>query len=220
MEGVARAVHAAGLVDLDAFRRQLYRKDLLDYFGLPGQTFEGFLFPDTYYFAKTDAAMKMIETMVARFKEAIAPEDERNAKELGFNLLQWVTLASMIEKESSIPDEHPLISSVFHNRLKKKMRLQSDPTVIYGLPHFNGNLTKRNLETPTPYNTYTHAGLPPGPIANPSASAIHAAVNPPKTDYLYFVADQQGRHIFSKTYADHLKAVAVFQLHRPPPKQN
>lgn len=215
MEEIGETLSAAGLVDSNDFRRQLFRKDLLAYFALPGESFEGFLFPDTYYFSKVDAAMKMIETMVARFKQAVVPEDERKAKELGFNLLQWITLASIIEKESTRFDEHSLISSVFHNRLQKRMRLQSDPTVIYGIKDFNGNLTKKDLLTPTPYNTYTFRGLPPGPIANPGASSIHAAVNPAQSDYLYFVADQEGRHIFSKTYEEHLKNVAIYQLSRP-----
>jgi UPF0755 protein len=204
----------SGLADRQDLMEQLVRKDLLARLRVPGGSFEGFLFPDTYFFSKTDETEKMLETMVARFRQNITPDDVRKSKELGLNLLQWITLASIIEKESSVPAEHPIISSVFHNRLKKKMRLQSDPTVIYGIPDFDGNLTRKDLETPTPYNTYTQGGLPPGPIANPGASAIHAAVNPGRTEYLYFVADRQGKHVFSKTYEEHQKAVATFQLSR------
>jgi UPF0755 protein len=219
MTDITETLAASSLVNPDEFRGELARKDLLARLNLPGDTFEGFLFPDTYYFAKTDPPAKIVEAMVSRFRQAIRPEDQEKAEGFGFTLLQWITMASMIERESSLPDEHVTISSVFHNRLKKKMRLQSDPTVIYGIPNFNGNLTKLDLETPTPYNTYTRGGLPPGPIANPGESAIHAAVNPASTEYLYFVADQEGRHIFSKTYEEHLKAVAIYQLHRAAPPQ-
>ncbi|MFH1262125.1 MAG: endolytic transglycosylase MltG [Pseudomonadota bacterium] len=211
---VVETVSATGLADPQEFQKQLDRKELLQRLKLPGESFEGFLFPDTYLFSKVDSSQKMIEAMVARFREVIRPEDQRKANDLGFDLVQWITLASIIEKESSVLAEHATVSSVFHNRLRKKMRLQSDPTVIYGIPNFNGNLTKKDLETPTPYNTYTQSGLPPGPISNPGASAIHAAVNPARTEYLYFVADQEGHHIFSKTYEEHVKAVNLYQLHR------
>ncbi len=212
VKDVTEIVTQTKLVNINEFQNALARQDLLKSFEVPSETFEGFLFPDTYYFTKTDGAIRILETMVARFRQAIVPQDEHKAKEIGFNLLQWVTLASIIEKESNLSQEHRFISSVFHNRLRKRMRLQSDPTVIYGIPNFNGNLTKKDLTTKTPYNTYTKYGLPPGPIGNPGASALHAAVNPENTDYLYFVADRKGRHVFSKTYKEHLKAVLLFQL--------
>jgi UPF0755 protein len=212
MREIAQVLSDEKLVELEAFLSELKRPELLTYFNIPGPTFEGFLFPDTYYFSRVDGAQKMIETMVARFAQAATSEDERKASTLGLNKLQWVTLASIIEKESSIVDEQPIVSSVFHNRLKRKMRLQSDPTVIYGIPNFNGNITKKDLLTPTPYNTYTQVGLPPGPIANPGATSLKAAANPATTEYLYFVANRQGRHVFTKTYQEHLAAVATYQL--------
>jgi UPF0755 protein len=125
-----------------------------------------------------------------------------------------VTLASIIEKETGAPSERPIISSVFHNRLKKNMRLASDPTVIYGIEDFDGNLTRKDLERPTPYNTYMKKGLPPGPIANPGAKAIEAALYPANTDYLFFVSKQDGTHHFSRTYQEHEKAVRKYQLRR------
>jgi len=122
-----------------------------------------------------------------------------------------VILASIIEKESGNPREQPLVSSVFHNRLSIGMRLQSDPTVIYGLSEFDGNLTRAHLETPNPYNTYTNPGLPPGPICNPGRTALQAALFPETSTFLYFVGNGQGAHIFSSTLSDHNKAVAKYQ---------
>jgi UPF0755 protein len=129
-----------------------------------------------------------------------------------------LTLASIIEKESGNFDEQPIISSVFHNRLRYKMRLQADPTVIYGISDFNGNITKRDLETYSAYNTYVIDGLPPGPIANPGRTAIHAALYPAETSFLYFVGSGDGRHVFSKSLAEHNKAVNKYQRRRRTPK--
>jgi UPF0755 protein len=214
MVDTAHILSSAELVRLDSFLALLSDAELLKKTRVPAPSFEGFLFPDTYYFSKVDEPAKMIRTMTDRFHAALRPEDRKRAEALGFSLVQWVTLASIIEKESSLPAEHAIVSAVFHNRLKKKMRLQSDPTVIYGLAKFDGNLRKTDLQTPTPYNTYTRAGLPPGPIANPGASALSAAVNPTAVDYLYFVARKDGTHVFAKTYEEHLKNVATFQLRR------
>jgi UPF0755 protein len=139
--------------------------------------------------------------------------------ELGFTLHEAVTLASMIEKETGDPSERPLISSVFHNRLKRGMRLETDPTVIYGIPHFDGNLTRKHLETPTPYNTYIIRGLPPGPIASPGKEALKAALYPAQTDFIFFVSKNNGTHHFSANLVDHNRAVQHYQLgsDRPDP---
>jgi UPF0755 protein len=128
-----------------------------------------------------------------------------------------VTLASIIQKEAGNAAEMPLISAVFHNRLKKGMLLQSDPTVIYGLKNFDGNLTRKDLETPTPYNTYRRPGLPPGPIANPGTEALEAAANPADVDYLYFVSRGDGTHVFSQTLREHNQAVERYQIHHQSP---
>lgn len=214
LSDIAKAMANADLSDEKSFQSLFFQKDLLDRLEVPAKSFEGFLFPDTYLFSKTDGEIKILETMVNRLRQSLTIEDQQRAKELDFSLLEWITLASIIEKESTHPDEQPLVSSVFHNRLKKRMRLQSDPTVIYGIKNFNGNLTRKDLETTTPYNTYRMRGLPPGPIASPGATAIHAAVNPAKTDYLYFVGDRKGRHVFTKSYKEHLEAVRKYQLRR------
>lgn len=122
------------------------------------------------------------------------------------------TLASIIEKETGASVERPLISSVFHNRLKRGMRLETDPTVIYGIPDFDGNITREHLHADTPYNTYRIVGLPPGPIANPGKDALYAALYPEETDYLFFVSKNNGTHQFSTSMAAHNEAVRKFQL--------
>ncbi len=181
----------------------------------PPKTAEGYLFPDTYYFNKKITPEEIIYQMVRKFMTVWTPDFENKTKELGFNRHQIVTLASMIEKETGAQEERPMISSVFYNRLKIRMRLQSDPTTIYGIwERYNGNLKKADLLNPTPYNTYTIAALPPGPIGNPGKEALHAALYPAKSDYLYFVSHNDGTHEFTTNFKDHESAVRKFQMNR------
>ncbi|MEA2077279.1 MAG: endolytic transglycosylase MltG [Candidatus Marinimicrobia bacterium] len=175
---------------------------------------EGFLFPDTYLFPKDITPKQIITAMVNQFRTTFRDEWEIQAKTLGFTMHEIITLASIIEKETGVASERPVIASVFHNRLKKNMRLESDPTVIYGIKDFNGNITKKDLQRLTPYNTYMVSGLPPGPIANPGAESIKAALFPAKTNYLYFVAKFNKTHQFSSTLTDHNRAVRKYQLKR------
>lgn len=183
--------------------------------GLPAtSSLEGFLFPETYLFAAGLPQKKIIETMAAEFRRRVTPELSKSAAGLGLDVLKLTTLASIIQKEAGNIGEMPLIASVFHNRLRRRMPLQADPTVIYGIPNFNGNLTKRDLLNPTPYNTYRIPGLPPGPIASPGADALHAAANPATTSYLYFVAKGDGTHAFSSNLREHNVAVRRYQLRR------
>ncbi|SMC35399.1 UPF0755 protein [Desulfocicer vacuolatum DSM 3385] len=182
--------------------------------GIPADRLEGYLFPDTYYFEKATPTSRIITTMVKRFKTIFTREWEALAKSKGLSMHQVVTLASIIEKETGTPEERPLISSVFHNRLKAKMPLQSDPTVIYGIADFNGNLTRRDLRTFTPYNTYKIKGLPPGPIANPGRQALEAALFPANSNFRYFVSRNDTTHYFSKTLKEHNRAVRKYQLGR------
>lgn len=172
---------------------------------------EGYLYPDTYFFSKQSAAEDILERMVARLSEVFTPAMQRQARELGFSQHEVLTLASLVEKETGAAEERPLIAGVFHNRLRQNIPLQCDPTVIYGIPNFDGNLTRRHLRTPTPYNTYMFTGLPPGPIASPGLAAIQAVLSPAQTDYLYFVARGDGTHVFSTRLADHNRAVRRFQ---------
>ena len=182
--------------------------------GINAETFEGYLFPETYYFPKNITPEKIITTMVERFRSIFNRKWEKRAKDLNLSIHQVVTLASIIEKETGVSFERPVISSVFHNRLKKRMRLESDPTVIYGLKNFDGNITRKHLATQTPYNTYTITGLPPGPIANPGSKALKAALYPADTDFLYFVSKKDRTHKFSMNIKDHNKAVKKYQLRK------
>jgi UPF0755 protein len=208
---IAARAEAAGLTEGETFMAAATNPAFLKTLGLPADDAEGYLFPETYRFPRRTSAQEMIRTMVRQFREVFTAEWEARAEALGMSVHEVVTLASIIEKETGAPAERPIIASVFHNRLKRNMRLQSDPTVIYGLSDFDGNLTRRHLETPTPYNTYTEGGLPPGPIANPGREALHAALYPAETRYLYFVSQNDGTHHFSKTLAEHNRAVRKYQ---------
>ena len=182
--------------------------------GISAETFEGYLFPETYYFPKKVSIETILSTMVNRFWKVFNSVWQVRADQLGFSIHQIVTLASIIEKETGVPFERPVISSVFHNRLKKKMRLESDPTVIYGLKNFDGNLKRSHLETTTPYNTYKINGLPVGPIANPGKKSLEAALYPADTKFIYFVSKKNKTHQFSTNLKDHNQAVLKYQLHR------
>jgi len=172
---------------------------------------EGYLFPDTYYFTKVDGTKLIVKSMVERFLDRYSQVQPRE----GWTRNQIVTLASIIEKETGAPFERRRISSVFHNRLEKGMRLQTDPTVLYGKVRKLGtaqiNITRADLTEDNPYNTYTRKGLPPGPISNPGVEAMQAAVDPEPTAFLYFVSKNDGTHEFSMDYAGHNKAVGAFQ---------
>lgn len=211
---IGALVAAAGIASASRFDKLARDQAFVHQLGLPGKTFEGYLFPDTYFFPKGASAREIIKTMVRKFQSVITPRWRARAAKLKMSIEQVTTLASMIEKETGLPAERALVSSVFHNRLKRGMRLASDPTVIYGLSHFNGDLTRADLKTKTPYNTYLIKGLPPGPIANPGRAALKAALYPKHTDYLYFVAKGNGSHQFSTNLAAHDLAVRKYQLHR------
>lgn len=177
---------------------------------------EGFLFPETYSFEKGDSVSKVIESMLKHFRDRALPLLQKHPWSQEANgVYKLVTLASVIEKESGNFAEQGIISSVFWNRIHKNMRLQSDPTTIYGLlPNFNGNLTRAHLNAMSPYNTYQIKGLPLGPISNPGESALKAVVNPENTNYLYFVSMGNGEHVFSETYEQHNRYVQEYQLKR------
>ena len=182
--------------------------------GIQAATFEGYLFPDTYFFPREVAMEQIISAMLNRFWSIFTAEWKMRAKDLGFTVHQIVTLASIIEKETGAAFERPIISSVFHNRLKKKMRLESDPTVIYGIKDFDGNLTRNHLGTHTPYNTYKIKGLPAGPIANPGRDSLEAALYPENSVFIYFVSKKDNTHYFSTNLKEHNQAVRKYQLKR------
>ena len=158
-------------------------------------------------------ARLIVDTMIRRFRELTNPLKSRIA-ETGMTMHEVITLASIVEKETGRADERPLIASVFLNRLNKNMRLESDPTVIYGIKNFSGNLRKMDLSTYSPYNTYVIKGLPPGPIANPGLDSIKAVLYPAQNDFLYFVSKNDGSHYFSTNLKEHNKAVYTYQKKR------
>lgn len=190
---------------LDLAKDPVFVKEL----GVEGETLEGYLFPETYNFAAGTPARQVLKTMVDLFNKKIA---EINFNHPFLNKHQVVILASMVEKETGAKMERPAIAGVFTNRLKKKMRLESDPTTIYGIwERYQGNIKKSDLQEMTPYNTYKIPALPYGPIANPSLEAIVAVLNPDQNEYLFFVSKNDGTHVFSKTYKDHANAVNEWQ---------
>ena len=211
---IAELVAAAGFSKKSAFIKTATNAELARKYGIEADTFEGYLFPETYHFPKNSTAESIIAAMVKRFGLVFGPLWQERSKQLGFSTHQIVTLASIIEKETGSPAERPLISSVFHNRLKMKMRLESDPTVIYGLKDFDGNLKREHLETATPYNTYKTAGLPAGPIANAGKESLEAALYPADTKFIYFVSKKNKTHHFSTNLNDHNLAVRQYQLQR------
>lgn len=180
--------------------------------GIKASRIEGYLYPDTYNFSPNSSPKTIIENMYSIFKSNIKTVDYTSSN---FTLHEIITLASVVEKETGAKFERPMIAGVFLNRLKKNMRLQSDPTTIYGIyENYDGNLRKKDLLEKTPYNTYKISGLPVGPISNPGIESIKAILNPASHKYLYFVSKNDGTHIFSETYKMHNQAVEEWQKNR------
>jgi len=174
--------------------------------GLPASNLEGYLFPDTYKLSWGTSAEKVAQILVEQFKRTFTDSLLRHADKIGFSLAEVMTLASMIEAEAKDGEEREMISAVYHNRLKRGMLLQCDPTVIYALPELDRPLLLKDLKVDSPYNTYKYPGLPPGPIGNPGKASILAALHPADVNYLYFVARGDGTHIFSSTLEEHNRA--------------
>jgi UPF0755 protein len=174
---------------------------------IPSGTLEGYLFPDTYTFPPGATAREVVRAMVERFEKAWKPEWDAQLKQRALTRHAAVTMASIVEKEARVPEERPVIAAVYYNRLKSGMLLQADPTVQYALGKHVDRVLFKDLEVESAYNTYKHAGLPPGPIASPGAPSLLAAVAPANVPYLYFVADTDGHHEFRKTFAEHSDAI-------------
>jgi len=204
---IAELWETSGFGTAAAFRKASESQHLLDRYGLTDKTVEGYLFPNTYKFAKGTTTETVVEMMLDEFKQQWTEKFEEEAQNLGRTRHEIVTLASVIEKEAQSDSERPRISSVFHNRLTRKWKLQADPTVLYALGNPKSPLTKADLQVESPYNTYKYKGLPPGPIANPGIDSIVAALRPEKTAYLYFVAIGEGKHHFSKTLSEHNRMI-------------
>lgn len=209
MYEVAKIIAANGIAAEDEFLRASKDPQLLSELGIAADSVEGYLFPETYNFAANSPATAVVRAMVSQFNKKI---ESLNFDHPFLNKHQVITLASMVEKETGAKFERRTIAGVFTNRLKKKMRLQSDPTTIYGIWHrYQGNIRKKDLLEFTEYNTYKVPALPKGPIANPSLEAIKAVLDPEEHKYLFFVSRNDGTHVFTATYKEHSKAVDDFQ---------
>jgi UPF0755 protein len=179
------------------------------------QDLEGYLFPNTYALPRRATADTLVDRMVAEFEKAFTPELRAQAAERGLSVRELVTLASIVEKETGAAQERPLVAAVYTNRLRIGMGLQCDPTVIYALERagrYDGNIRRADLSIDSPYNTYRHPGLPPGPIAAPGLASLEAAANPANVTYLYFVSRNDGSHVFASTLDEHNRNVQQFQI--------
>ena len=215
---VAARLAEVGIVEAPAFVERATDPALARSLGIEADSVEGYLFPETYRFRRPVPPDEVITAMVEHFHAAWSDEDRAALADFRFSLHELVTLASIVEKETGVAEERPRIAAVFDNRLRKRMRLQSDPTVIYGIlvtrGEFDGNIRRRDLERDTPYNTYTRGGFPPGPIANPGIESIRAVLEPDDVAYLYFVGRNDGTHHFSVLHRDHVNAVNRYQRRR------
>lgn len=214
LEQIADRIAQRGFADRQKLLDLAFEPAFIESLQLQASSLEGYLFPETYLFTPGIDEAALLRMMVEQFRSNLSVELIDKAKRLQLNQQQLVTLASIIQKETGKLNEMPVISSVFHNRLKRGIPLQTDPTVIYGIVDFDGNITRKHLQTPTPYNTYLIKGLPPGPIASPGLSALRAAAQPAKSAYLYFVSRGDGSHQFSRTLKEHNQAVRKYQLKR------
>lgn len=209
---IAARLSSYKLVDEAEFLSLVNDREFLKDLGIEGLSAEGFLFPDTYKLDRTMGAREIIRIMVGQFWKSVNPLMVAQAERMGLTLVEWVTLASIVGKETSVAQEKPLVAAVFYNRLKKGMRLQSDPTAVYNLDNFSGKIRRRHLKNESPHNTYLIEALPPTPIGNPGLDSLQAALNPAQVDYLYFVSKKDGTHHFSSTLKDHNQAVWKYQI--------
>jgi UPF0755 protein len=213
---IAQLLADRQIVDQDKFLAEAENPELRASFNLQDKSIEGYLFPSTYYFAPGISERAILTMMVEQFRKVSRPLFEQIDESVNLTPHEILTLASIIEKETGVEAERPLISAVFHNRLKRGMPLQSDPTVIYGIKDFNGNLTRKDLQELTSYNTYRIPTLPPGPICNPGLASIKAALHPADDASLFFVSKNDGTHHFSENLQSHEQAVKTYQPVRDP----
>jgi UPF0755 protein len=205
---LARLLQAERLAPADEVLRAASDPAVLKALGVEGGSVEGYLFPDTYQFTRTQSPRDMLAAMVRRFRQ------EAQSVGLTSNFHGVVTMASIVEKETGVPEERPLVAGVFYNRIARRIILGADPTVIYAAllaGRYDGVINQSDLQMDSPYNTYRYSGLPPGPICNPGRASLEAALRPAKTEFLYFVSDNQGRHRFSRTMEEHARNVAAYR---------
>jgi len=215
---VGEALEKSGIIERKAFFRLATDDVFLDKLRIPGDTLEGYFYPDTYFYSKETDIDVFLEKIIRRTFAFFEKEDiKARMAELHMSPYDVLTLASMIEKEAKIEEEKPLISAVFHNRLQNGMSLDSDPTVMYGISMSPKALTRVDLDRPTAYNTYRLKGLPKGPICNPSTSSLLAALYPAPSDFLYFVSRNDGTHVFSRHISEHNQFVTIYQKNKKKP---
>src|SRR2546423_8693240 len=202
-------------VPVDSVTAAVSDTALLSRLDLPNKTLEGYLFPDTYAFPIGTTARQAVREMVYAFERRWRPEWDSSAADLKINRNDLVTMASIVEKEARVPEERPVIAAVYYNRLKKGMLLQADPTVQYALGHHVGRVLYKDLTIESPYNTYVHKGLPPGPVASPGAASLAAAANPASAQYLYFAASPDGHREFASTRGQRTNAVREVRATTP-----
>lgn len=210
-QDIARLLASERLVETERFLALVQDPAFAERVGVPAERLEGYLFPDTYRLTRGMGEEEILRLMVGRFQQALPREFAARAERLRLDVHAAVTLASLIEKEARLNQERPLVSAVFHNRLRVRMPLQSDPTAVYDVARPERRISARDLQRKTPYNTYAVPGLPPGPIANPGLASLEAAVNPAPVKFLYFVAKNDGSHFFSRTLEQHQRAVRTYQ---------
>ncbi|HEY4644463.1 MAG TPA: endolytic transglycosylase MltG [Bacteroidota bacterium] len=198
-------------IDSAKFVELVHNPDFVHSLGIEAPSLEGYLLPDTYKFLWDPEEEEVIGRMVEEFKLFYTDSLQARAAEIGFDMNDVVTFASIVEGEAILDEERPIIAGVYHNRLRRRMRLEADPTIQYLLEGGPRRLLYQDLKIKSPYNTYQNYGLPPGPINNPGRSSVLATLYPARHSYLFFVTDGQGGHIFSKTYAEHLRAVRKYR---------
>jgi UPF0755 protein len=214
LKEMASIYQSRGVGTSEAFLKAARDTSLIKALDPAAKDLEGYLFPDTYNVPRKMNADALIRQMVQAFIRVYGETVQKDVEASGKSLREVVTLASIVEKEASQRDERPMVAAVYQNRLRIGMGLQCDPTVIYALEkagRYNGDLTKADLKFDSPYNTYKHAGLPPGPIASPGRASLEAAAHPASVDYLYFVSRNDGTHVFATTLAEHNKNVKMWQ---------
>jgi UPF0755 protein len=211
---IAELLQSRGFGQEDDYQRAFLDTGPISSWDRKAANLEGYLFPETYYFPKSATARQITLAMVSQFKTVFNKGWQKQAHKIGLTIREVVILASLIEKETSLPEERRLVSAVFHNRLKMGMKLDCDPTIVYVLKlesRFEGRLHSKDMKLDSPYNTYLYRGLPPGPVCNPGRESLLAALFPADANYLYFVSRNDGSHEFSRTFQEHQIALRKYQ---------
>lgn len=213
LDVIEKKISSTGLVNATEFRTLVRDEAFMRTLGVNSVSLEGYLYPETYNFSRGISAREMLSQMVRRTRAVTAPLME-SARALGLDEDRLLTMASIIEKEAYLSSEASTISAVYHNRLRMGMRLQADPTVVYGIKPQSEGITRSDLKRETPYNTYVIKGLPLGPIASPGRVAMEAAVDPEDVPYIYFVSNNDGSHVFSSSLKEHERAVRAYRARK------